>query len=89
MKAYELIGRVDEHHQLHVSVPDECAPGEVRVLLLAPEKNGAKNPNETAQPENGWESLTQLIEECQMDTGIEDLAHEHDHYIHGKPKRPT
>ena len=34
-----------------------------------------------------WHSLRQLLESCQMNTGIPDLAHEHDHYIHSKPKR--
>jgi hypothetical protein len=27
-----------------------------------------------------------LIEECTVDTGIPDLAHQHDHYLYGKPK---
>jgi len=34
-----------------------------------------------------WDALTALLERCQMDTGITDLAHQHDHYIHGTPKR--
>jgi hypothetical protein len=34
------------------------------------------------------DSLLRLVQECQMDVGIEDLAHQHDHYLHGKPKRP-
>ena len=37
--------------------------------------------------ETGWEALTKLIEECQMDMGIPDLAHQHDHYLYGTPKR--
>jgi hypothetical protein len=37
--------------------------------------------------ETDYDSLTKLLEECQMDTGIEDLAHQHDHYLHGTPKR--
>ena len=36
---------------------------------------------------DGWDALTKLIEECQMDTGISDLAHRHDHYLYGTPKR--
>lgn len=27
-----------------------------------------------------------IIQECQIDTGISDLAYQHDHYIHGTPK---
>lgn len=34
-----------------------------------------------------WEELNQILEDCQVDTGIEDLAHQHDHYLYGTPKR--
>lgn len=37
--------------------------------------------------ETNYDALTKLIDDCQMDTGISDLAHQHDHYIHGTPKR--
>ena len=37
--------------------------------------------------ETGWEALTKLIEECQVDTGVSDLAHQHGHYLSGTPKR--
>ena len=40
-----------------------------------------------AVQETDYEALTKLLEDCQMDTGIEDLAHQHDHYLHGTPKR--
>lgn len=33
-----------------------------------------------------WDALNQIIDDCQIDTGITDLAHQHDHYIHGTPK---
>ena len=42
---------------------------------------------EAGRIETGWEALTALIESCQMDTGITDLAHQHDHYRLGTPKR--
>lgn len=32
-------------------------------------------------------SLEQLIADCAVDTGIEDLATQHDHYLYGKPKK--
>jgi hypothetical protein len=35
--------------------------------------------------ENGAKSLEELIAECEVDTGIEDLAAQHDHYLYGKP----
>ncbi len=37
--------------------------------------------------ENGSPSLEDLLAECQVDTGITDLASQHDHYLYGKPKK--
>lgn len=34
-----------------------------------------------------WQALTQLVENCAVETGISDLAQQHDHYLHGKLKR--
>jgi len=45
------------------------------VDLAPPEENTA------------WEALAQLVEECAVETGITDLAHQHDHYLYGKSKR--
>ncbi|MGI4790279.1 MAG: hypothetical protein ACRYFS_15685 [Janthinobacterium lividum] len=42
---------------------------------------------EALRIETGWDALTALIEASQMDTGIVDLAHQHDHYRLGTPKR--
>ncbi len=33
-----------------------------------------------------WDELDDIIEECQISTGIKDLSYQHDHYIHGNPK---
>jgi hypothetical protein len=35
---------------------------------------------------NGAKSLEDLIAECEVDTGIGDLAEQHDYYLYGKPK---
>jgi len=40
-----------------------------------------------AASEEAWNMLSQLIEDCEVETGIADLAHQHDHYLHGKPKK--
>lgn len=37
-------------------------------------------------PEN--DPFLQLIDRCQVSTGIGDLAHQHDHYLYGTPKKP-
>jgi len=34
-----------------------------------------------------WDALQQLVEYCTVETGISDLAHQHDHYLYGKPKQ--
>ena len=40
-----------------------------------------------SEEKSGAKSLEDLIEECAVDTGIEDLAAQHDHYLYGKPKK--
>jgi len=45
----------------------------------------------TDEPEsenrNGWRRLLAVIEENQIEADITDLAHQHDHYLYGTPKR--
>jgi hypothetical protein len=41
---------------------------------------------EAASREIGWDTLTQLVDKCAVETGINDLAHQHDHYLYNKPK---
>jgi hypothetical protein len=36
--------------------------------------------------EAAWDGLTQLVKDCEVETGIPDLAHQHDHYLYGKDK---
>lgn len=37
--------------------------------------------------EDDWDNLIQLIKDCTMDTEINDLAHQHDHYLYGTSKK--
>jgi hypothetical protein len=37
--------------------------------------------------EEDWDALVKLLRDCAVDTGIPDLAHQHDHYLYGTPKR--
>ena len=34
--------------------------------------------------EDQWDALTQLLAECAIDSGIPDLASQHDHYLYGR-----
>ena len=39
MKAIELIGDIDKHHQLRAEVPKELPAGQVRLIVLLPEED--------------------------------------------------
>ena len=49
------------------------------------ESSGAKSERARAE---SWNGLMNLIGENQVETGIKDLAHQHDHYVHGLLKKP-
>ncbi len=34
------------------------------------------------------DELLQLIRRCRTSSGLGDLAHQHDHYLYGTPKKP-
>ena len=90
MKAYETIGEVDERGELRAQLPAEVPVGAARVLVLVPQngaaalENGATHINGDAAAEG---DLLSWIERFSVDAGIEDLAHQHDHYLRGTPKR--
>ena len=44
-------------------------------------------PPQPATHGEAWDVLQQLVETCMVETGIGDLAHQHDHYLYGKPKQ--
>ena len=80
MKSYELIGEVNERHELRVIVPQEISAGPVKVIVEA--ENIAESQSEE-------DSLLDLVAQCKMLTGVKDLAHQHDHYLHGTPKKAS
>ena len=44
----------------------------------------SRNRGEKKEEIDEWDSI---IQDCKIDTGIEDLAYQHDHYIYGTAKR--
>lgn len=60
----------------------EGAEVEVSVSLTEPE-NGKHSQKTEAQ---SWDTLAQLLNECAIDTGVSDLAQQHDHYLYGLTK---
>jgi hypothetical protein len=46
-----------------------------------------QDENDPPIADSAWDDFAQLLKECQVNTGVSDLAHQHDHYLHGIPKR--
>jgi hypothetical protein len=68
------------------AIPEEVIEGREGKPVLIPfleENDGTAAGSRAAD----WSALRQLLEECKVDTGIPDLAHEHDHYLYGKPRK--
>lgn len=42
MKAFEMIGQIDENRQLHLELPPEAPPGRAHVIVLLPEAQEAQ-----------------------------------------------
>lgn len=54
----------------------------VIIVFLQEESEAA-----VADSDSAWGDFAMLLKDCQVNTGIRDLAHQHDHYLHGTPKR--
>ena len=50
-------------------------------------KKEEKGGTETNTGDAGWEDFLENIDEYAVETGISDLAENHDHYLYGTPKR--
>ncbi|MBW4424833.1 MAG: hypothetical protein KME50_10355 [Nostoc desertorum CM1-VF14] len=71
---------------VHPNEPIEGHEGQ-SVIIVFVEENRTPEP---AMPEDSdWDKLRQLIKNCAVDTDIDDLAHQHDHYLYGMPKRES
>lgn len=68
---------------IHLSEVVNYRESEVLVIFLDESDEGRVE----AGPSTEWDNLNNLIEECQVKTGISDLAHQHDHYQHSTPKQ--
>jgi predicted DNA-binding antitoxin AbrB/MazE fold protein len=58
---------------------------QVDVTVTSPEEDNGE-PSQRME-DRSWDALTQLLTECAIDTGVPDLASQHDHYLYGIPKR--
>ena len=75
------------HYKDGIVTPSEIVSGQeegnVIITFLAPDNE----VREKAVTPEGWSYLRQVLREGVVETGVPDLAHEHDHYLHGTPKR--
>jgi hypothetical protein len=67
------------------SEPVEEHEGQLVIITFLEEEAASVSP--AAVDEEAWETLSQLVEDCGVKTGIADFAHQHDHYLYGKPKK--
>lgn len=62
------------------------ATDEGRSVMITFIDDDSKSPSPVKTSGNS-KTLEELIKECEVDTGITDLASQHDHYLYGTPKR--
>lgn len=43
--------------------------------------------NRSQKYKDNHDDLGELLERCQVNTGISDLSFQHDHYLYGNPKK--
>jgi len=67
------------------TVPVEGRNGQSVVITFLEEENTSQL---SFTEDLGWDALEQLVKNCAVETGITDLAHQHDHYhyLYRKPK---
>jgi hypothetical protein len=68
--------------------PEEVVEGrEGQPVIITFVEDDSETPDASAI-DTDWDAFMELLERCAVDTGIEDLAHQHDHYLYGTPKKP-
>ena len=64
--------------------PLEGRDGQPIIITFLKEEAAEPLPG---QENSAWDTLMSLVDDCAVETGVTDLAHQHDHYLYGKPKR--
>jgi hypothetical protein len=72
-------GKVENGKVLVLEPIGDSYEGKEVIITLADEPE--------SENQNGWKRLMAVIEENQIDADVTDLAHQHDHYLYGTPKR--
>ncbi len=64
-----------------VDIPD----GQTGTVIV--HQNTARSSPDAMEP--AWRELLELIDQSSMETGIADMAEQHDHYLYGTEKQTT
>lgn len=75
----EVKGKVKNGAVLPLEPIDDSYEGKEVIITLVDEPE--------SENQSDWDRLFAAIEENQIDADITDLAHQHDHYLYGTPKR--
>lgn len=65
----------------------EGREGQSVVIIFLEEYPVNSITHEVRDADVTWGALARLVEDCAVETGVVDLAHQHDHYLYGKPKK--
>lgn len=63
--------------------PVDAVDGQDVIITFLESGNGKAA---SANLDADWDELLALAESCAVESGISDLAHQHQHYLYGKPK---
>lgn len=84
-------GKIENGKILALEPVDEAFEGREVTITFDEKPNGNSNGEKPEPTEEevreGWDRLIKFIEENSIDTGITDMAHQHDYYLYGTPKR--
>lgn len=80
-------GKVEEGKILALDPVDDIFEGREVTITFDEEPSGRNDKPTRAEIRAGWEHFMKIIKENQIDTEITDMAHQHDHYLYGTPKR--
>lgn len=75
-------GKIKNGVALPLEPVKEFQEGRNVIITFLDDETEDLAPKQTSQ-----KSLEDLISECAVDTGISDLAGQHDHYLYGKTKK--
>jgi hypothetical protein len=76
-------GKIQNGRVLALEPIDESLEGEeVQITLLTESKKVNGNGSD-----KGLSDIMKFVSENSVDTGIHDMAHQHDHYLYGSPKQ--